>query len=127
MSNSGLTQYQDELLTILTEECGEVIQELCKIERFGINELSHHHPDKTHLQCLKQELGDLLACIQLLEDANIGITNDDLCEAKQLKLNKMGKWMTHKKPVTDNEAIDEIMRKTMVLAKRQLDNYKVSK
>lgn len=98
MSNSGLNDYQEELLTILMEECGEVVQEICKIQRFGLFEESHHIIGKSHLECLEQELGDILACIDLLKDATIGISDEGLELAKQLKHKKVGKWMKHKKP-----------------------------
>ena len=94
---SGLTSYQDELLVILSEECGETVQEICKIMRFGAGEKSHHIIGKTHIQCLTQELGDLLAMIELVKDSGVGISNDLLQEAKQKKLEKVVKWMTNTK------------------------------
>jgi NTP pyrophosphatase (non-canonical NTP hydrolase) len=97
MSESGLTPYQDEVLTILMEECAEVVQEICKIKRFGYTEQSHHIKGKTHSECLEQEIGDIIACVQLLKDANIGISADRLAAAKERKLAKVVKWMTHTK------------------------------
>ena len=98
MSNSGLTKYQDELLEILVEECGEIIQEKSKIIRFGIDEDSHHIIGQTHRQCLEQELGDMLGMIQLLVDSDIGITYNGLQEAADRKKKKVVQWMTHQKP-----------------------------
>ena len=95
--SSTLTPYQNELLTILQEECGETVQEICKIFRFGIANNSHHIEGKSHLQCLTQEMGDILAMIELVKDADIGITNEALAAAKQAKLNKVVLWMTHAK------------------------------
>lgn len=97
MSNSGLTPYQDEVLTILNEECGEVVQEICKIMRFGINSRHYHH-NNIHWENLEQELGDILACIDMVKHANIGITEDGLEAAKQRKLEKVVKWMKHMPP-----------------------------
>jgi NTP pyrophosphatase (non-canonical NTP hydrolase) len=97
MSNSGLSPYQDEVLTILMEECAEVVQEICKIKRFGYTEQSHHIKGKTHSECLESELGDLLAMIALLREANIGITTAGLLDAEHRKLAKVSKWMTHTK------------------------------
>ena len=46
-----------EILTILQEECAEVIQIASKIHRFG------HHPD--NMKRLAEELGDLQCMIDL--------------------------------------------------------------
>jgi len=46
---------------------------------------------------LTQELGDLLAMIELVKDSGVGISNDLLQEAKQKKLEKVVKWMTNTK------------------------------
>ena len=97
MSNSGLTSYQDELLEILAEECGEMVQEKSKIFRFGYEEQSEHIKGKTHRECLEQEIGDLLAMIEMIVDSDIGITYNGIEAAKQRKLKKVPKWMTHHK------------------------------
>lgn len=96
MSNSGLTPYQDECLEILAEECAEVIQEKCKIIRFGCNTISHHDNTKVHYEMLEQELGDLLAMVELVQQSGIGISAQGLEIAKQKKLDKVLQWMTHK-------------------------------
>jgi NTP pyrophosphatase (non-canonical NTP hydrolase) len=120
-----MNNYQTELLVILNEECGETVQEICKILRFGINEHSHHTKDKTHLQCLTQEMGDLLAMIELVMESDLGITFPALIVAKQKKLEKVGNWMKHKKPIpVVAGSVDELMEKVLHLAKDQLNNYK---
>lgn len=53
----------DEVLTILAEECAEVIQEISKIRRFGID--SSHKDGITHRQKLEKEVGDVLAMIDI--------------------------------------------------------------
>jgi len=97
MSQSGLTPYQDECLEILAEECAEVIQEKSKIIRFGCNELSHHDPSRLHAEMLEQEMGDVLAMIELVQLSGIGVTREGLEIAKQKKIAKVLQWMTHKK------------------------------
>jgi hypothetical protein len=97
MSKSGLTPFQDECLEILAEECAEVIQEKSKIFRFGAHMVSWHHPGLLHAQCLEAELGDLLAMIEMVQLSGIGISAEGLQAAKQKKLEKVLKWMTHKK------------------------------
>ena len=99
MSNSGLTKYQDECLLILQEECGETVQEICKITRFGLNKVSHHTVGKSHLECLTQELGDLLAMIQMVAESGIGVTEAGLKQAMANKLAKVKLWMYNKPEV----------------------------
>ena len=125
MSQSGLNNYQEECLTILVEECGETIQEICKIKRFGINEMSMHKEDQSHAQRLEEELGDILAMIQLVMESDIGITEVGLDVAKRKKLAKVGKWMTYSKPKPHVPGpADEVMKKASALAQQQLGNYK---
>jgi hypothetical protein len=121
MSNSGLTPYQDELLVILQEECGEAVQEICKIFRFGIDEESHHVRGSSHLACLTAELGDILCMIELLYEADIGITEEGLREATLKKRDKVTKWMTHK---VDDDAVTSALKEMQALAKANLNNYK---
>lgn len=123
-----LTNYQSELLTILMEECGETVQEICKIFRFGLEETSHHSPDKTHIACLTQELGDIIAMIELVTDSEIGITNENIQEAKQIKLAKVKKWMKHSKAIPIiPESTDDVMNKALLFAQKELNNYKTMK
>lgn len=97
MSKSGLTPYQDECLEILAEECAEVIQEKSKIFRFGCHKESHHIRGKTHAECLEQEMGDILAMIELVQQSGIGISTEGLEAAKKRKLEKILNWMIHTK------------------------------
>ena len=128
MSQSGLNNYQEECLTILVEECGETIQEICKIKRFGINEMSMHKEDQSHAQRLEEELGDLLAMIELVMQSNIGITEVGLDVAKRKKLAKVGKWMTYKKPLPYEKpepwSTADVMEKALKMAQHELGNYK---
>lgn len=117
MSQSGLTPYQDECLLILMEECSETIQEICKIQRFGMNATSHHTEGKSHLECLEQELGDLLAMIEMVRDSGIGITEVGLFAAKLKKRKKVVQWMTHTDPI-------EKLKQSFQTARAQQDNYK---
>lgn len=84
-------EYRAKLLTHLQEEASEVIQEVCKIVRFGF--ASHHpaDPDKTtNLQRLSREVGNFWAIVDLLnlpeEEIKKGI------EMKQENLQKYDKF-----------------------------------
>lgn len=125
MSKSGLTPYQDELLEILSEECGEIVQEKSKIFRFGMSATSWHDTSKLHSECLAQEIGDFMAMVDLIVDSDMGITYNDIQEAKERKLQKVPKWMTHKKqePIVPG-TVAYVMDRAHELAKQQLNNYK---
>jgi NTP pyrophosphatase (non-canonical NTP hydrolase) len=81
---------QNEALLILSEECAEVIQAISKCHRFG---LDHYKPGKslTNREHLEEELGDLLAMIQILRDTGV-VQEDKLQEAKLAKFKKLRCW-----------------------------------
>ena len=61
-----------EILTIAQEECAEVIQVISKIHRFGIgNEHVGSQRGITNTEKLEEEVGDLLAMIDLLVENGI--------------------------------------------------------
>lgn len=80
------------ILTILQEECAEVIQAVSKIHRFG---LTNHKPDNiyTNQENLEEELGDMLAMIDLLKDMDV-VSWDNLEVARQAKIEKLKQWST---------------------------------
>lgn len=62
MSDNTLTR--DEVLVVLIEECGEVIQAATKCLRFGYD---RNWPDYgVNSEVLAKELGDLLGCMDAL-------------------------------------------------------------
>jgi NTP pyrophosphatase (non-canonical NTP hydrolase) len=80
---------QKEILVIAQEECAEVIQEISKIFRFGID--NQHKDGIPHRSKLEQEVGDLLAMIDLMvEHELIDINNVQL--AIQNKKDKLKIW-----------------------------------
>jgi NTP pyrophosphatase (non-canonical NTP hydrolase) len=79
-----------EVMDILQEECAEVIQAVSKISRFGIDNLKPGKP-KTNREHLEEELGDLLAMIDIL--CGMGAVElDNLRVAKLAKIEKLKKW-----------------------------------
>jgi NTP pyrophosphatase (non-canonical NTP hydrolase) len=80
-----------EILIILQEECGETIQNISKCMRFGIDQV-RPGTDKTNMQHLQQELGDVLAMIELLYDQEVGITVEGLQDAADKKFQKLKRW-----------------------------------
>lgn len=80
-----------EILTILQEECAEVIVEVSKCFRFGPDQMMEG-TDTTNIQRLEKELGDLQAMIELLIDNKVGVTKEGLKSAKLNKFEKLKKW-----------------------------------
>jgi NTP pyrophosphatase (non-canonical NTP hydrolase) len=76
-----------EVMDILQEECAEVIQAVSKISRFGLDNLKPGKP-KTNREHLEEELGDLYAMIEILQEMDVvSWTNIELAaEAKREKL-----------------------------------------
>ena len=86
--NIQMENHLDEALTIIQEECGEVIQEVCKVKRFG---LDSSHLGKLQRDKLKKELGDLYAMFYILQKMNF-ITEGELNTYTYEKLEKLKKY-----------------------------------
>ena len=72
---------RDKVLTHLIEECSEVIQEACKIYRFGLHSYHPDEPEKTNRMRLREELIDLQAMIDItLAEIVVYEPNDVLTE-----------------------------------------------
>ena len=84
-----ISDREKEIMVILQEEAAEVIQEISKIFRFGIDE--NHRDGMSHRQRLTEELGDLLTMIDLLKDHRL-IDPAALEMAKQAKVTKLKKY-----------------------------------
>jgi len=80
---------QKEILVITQEECAEVIQEISKIFRFGIDEF--HKDGIKHHEKLEIEIGDLLCMIDLLIDNDV-IVRDNISTHIKNKQDKLKKW-----------------------------------
>jgi len=81
---SMITDKLDEALTILAEECGELVQVISKIRRFGIEDNSV----KNKREWLAQEIGDVAAMIDILLDQG-EVTPEIIEQAKQNKKDKL--------------------------------------
>lgn len=84
-------KYQiQEALDILQEECAEVIVEVSKCRRFGVDSL-HYKTGIKHSAMLETEVGDVLALIDILIDQGI-LDPLTLDVAKQSKKEKLKQW-----------------------------------
>lgn len=84
-----MNEKQREILVITQEECAEVIQEVSKIFRFGID--NHHKDGMPHRNKLEMEVGDLLAMIDLMFEHQL-IDTDNVQTAIQNKKDKLKIW-----------------------------------
>lgn len=81
---------QEEILNITQEECGELIQIISKVRRFGIDEY-HLKDGVPNRQRLAEEIGDVACMIQLLVE--FGIVDVEAVEtAMQKKVEKLKTW-----------------------------------
>ena len=90
-TNPGITQTQIfEALGILQEECAEAIVEVSKCRRFGLDS-THYKTNIKHRHMLEQELGDVLAMIDILIKQEV-IDHVGLMQAKINKIEKLKQW-----------------------------------
>ncbi len=85
-----MNEHTREALLILQEECSEVIQAASKCFRFGID---GRYSDESNRQRLEQEIGDVLAMIDVLQSQG-EISVERITAAKQRKFKKLGQWST---------------------------------
>lgn len=83
-----MNEQTKEILGILQEECAEVIVEVSKCLRFGIDQMLKNS-DETNIQRLERELGDLQAMIQLLVREKTGVSRSGMTRAKHKKFEKL--------------------------------------
>ena len=81
-----------EVMDILQEECAEVIQAVSKISRFGIDG-AKPGTTKTNREHLEEEVGDLMAMVDILVAKNI-ISQENINKAAERKLEKLKLWST---------------------------------
>jgi len=81
-----------ETLGILQEECAEVIQNVSKCRRFGL-ENKYLNGAGTQRENLEKEVGDVLAMIDILIDQGV-LDSAALDVARANKKQKLKKWST---------------------------------
>lgn len=80
-----------EVLLILQEECAEVTQAISKCFRFGPDQMKPGK-DRTNVNMLEEEIGDLFAMVELLTDLDVGVTVEGIQQAKMKKFEKLKTW-----------------------------------
>lgn len=87
-----------EALSIAQEECAEVIQAVSKIQRFGLNN-SKGGEAFTNREHLEEEIGDMLAMVDILVDLRI-VNVLKINDAKSAKIQKLKTWSSIFKKAT---------------------------
>jgi NTP pyrophosphatase (non-canonical NTP hydrolase) len=87
-----VNDHQEECLNILQEECAEVIQAASKIKRFGLIG-KPTNTTKTNRESLEMELGDVLALIDLVKAAGLGVTEEGIERARVDKMQRLSRFM----------------------------------
>lgn len=80
-----------EILLILQEECAEVTQAVSKCMRFGPDQMKPGK-ERTNINMLEEEIGDLFAMVELLTDLDIGVSKAGVEQAKKNKFEKLKQW-----------------------------------
>ena len=89
MKEKGLIEDpQQEALTILSEECAELIVACSKAQRFGLMSDGDGKFPHTNLETLVNEMGDVLALCDVV-CRKFGITTLSVEASKQQKLDKL--------------------------------------
>ena len=82
----------EEALGILQEECAEVIQDVSKCRRFGIDNV-YLNGQGTQRENLVKEVGDVLAMVDILIEQGL-FNQSELDVAKSNKKIKLKQWST---------------------------------
>lgn len=83
-----------EVFCITQEECAEVTQAISKIFRFGFDS-QHPVTLKTNQESLEEEVGDLLAMVDIMMEKCI-ISDSAVNAARQAKREKLKTWSSIK-------------------------------
>ena len=79
-----------EALDILQEECAELIVEISKCRRFGLDN-TYGEDKETNRTRLTKEVGDLMCMIQLLQESGIVDIAEVMFAASQKRI-KLKEW-----------------------------------
>jgi NTP pyrophosphatase (non-canonical NTP hydrolase) len=83
-----ISAVEKEILLIAQEECAEVTQAISKVFRFGIDA---KHNDKSNRDRLTEEVGDLLAMIDIMVEKCI-VSDSNINAARIAKKEKLKIW-----------------------------------
>jgi NTP pyrophosphatase (non-canonical NTP hydrolase) len=87
-----MTDKIQQILDILQEECAEVVQNISKCRRFGMDN-EYLKGSGTQREQLVQEIGDVMLLIDLLQAHEL-FTEQEIQAAKTRKSIKLAEWST---------------------------------
>jgi NTP pyrophosphatase (non-canonical NTP hydrolase) len=90
---NNLTEAEAERLSVLMEECGEVIQIIGKIQRHGL-ESKHPKGGPTNRELLQTELGHVCYAMEMMENAK-DINFDAVLESIEAKKENITPYLHH--------------------------------
>jgi hypothetical protein len=96
-----LTEAEQERLSILAEECAEVIHVVCKILRHGYestNPRATTDPEETNREMLQREIGDLFHAYDRMRDAS-DVINAEIEERRRSKPDSILRYLHHQPSV----------------------------
>ncbi len=89
---TALTAAEDEALTIVEEECAELIQAIAKARRFGLDGVHPETGDRNR-DAIEREAGDVVSAIELAAANCLNIAAIfDRCAAKHVQRRQ---WLRH--------------------------------
>lgn len=91
---------ETEILLITQEECAEVTQAISKIFRFGYDSVYPEDCMEDNRKKLQNEIGDLLAMIELMYERNM-VNEFEVQQASARKKNKLKIWSKIYSHMTD--------------------------
>ena len=97
----------EHLLTCLAEECAEVQQAVAKAQRFGLDD-GYPGTDRTNKGDLENELTDLFAVLEMLEDDGIltcGESRRKAIDRKKAKVCEFMRYAEQRGTLTPNAAL----------------------
>jgi len=87
-----MNEQTKQVFCIAQEECAEVTQSISKIFRFGFDS-KHPVSGKSNKESLEEEVGDLLAMIDIMVEKCI-ISDSAINYARKAKREKLKQWST---------------------------------
>lgn len=81
----------DYMINVLNEECAELIQAICKANRFGINNYHPDTPNTSNIGKVINEMADVAALIDYVK-TELDISYTEFNEMKLNKIKRIKKW-----------------------------------